>query len=93
MALYTESMELSTVQQIILIILASALALFLVLSVAIAVMIIRLLKTLRMIAGKAEKVVESAEAVGDVFRKAAAPAGVFHFIQGVVDMATKHKKN
>ncbi|HEU4914511.1 MAG TPA: hypothetical protein VFT16_03870 [Candidatus Saccharimonadales bacterium] len=84
-------MELSTVQQIILVILASALAIFLILAVAIAVMILRLLKTIRMIADKAEKVIETAESVGEVFKKAAAPAGVFHFIQGIVD-AARHKK-
>lgn len=86
-------MELSTVQQIILIILASALALFLVLAVVVTVMIIKLIKTLRLIADKAERVVESAESVGAIFKKAAAPAGVFHFVQGIVDMAIKHKKD
>jgi hypothetical protein len=78
-------MELSTVQQIILIILASALAIFLILSVAIAVMVIRLVKTIRVIADKAERVVESAEAVGDVFKKAAGPMGILRFIQGVME--------
>lgn len=86
-------MELSTVQQIILIILAATLALLLVLAITVAVMVIKLIKTLRLIADKAEKVVESAEAVGTIFKKAAAPAGVFHFVQGIVDMAIKHKKN
>lgn len=85
-------MELSTVQQIILIILASALAIFLILSIAIAVLVMRLLKTLRSIANKAEKVVESAETVGEVFKKAAAPASIFNFVRGVINMAAKHKK-
>jgi hypothetical protein len=78
-------MELSTAQQIILIILASALAIFLILSVAIAVMIVRLIKTIRMIVEKAERVIESAEAVGDVFKKAAGPMSILRFIQGVMD--------
>lgn len=84
-------MELSTVQQILLSILAAALALFLILSIAIAVMVIRLLKTLRAIADKAEKVVESAEAVGDVFKKAAGPLGIFRLIQGIIDHNRKDK--
>jgi hypothetical protein len=84
-------MELSTVQQILLSILAAALALFLILSIAIAVMVIRLLKTLRTVAEKAERVVESAEAVGDVFKKAAGPLGIFRLIQGIIDHSRKDK--
>ncbi|HSD55959.1 MAG TPA: hypothetical protein VLA92_02285 [Candidatus Saccharimonadales bacterium] len=78
-------MELSTVQQIILIILASSLAIFLILSVAIAVMVLRLVKTIRVIVEKAERIVESAEAVGDVFKRAAGPMSILRFIQGVMD--------
>ena len=78
-------MELSTAQQIILIILASALAIFLILSVAIAVMVVRLIKTIRTIVEKAERVVESAEAVGDVFKRAAGPMSILRFIQGVME--------
>jgi uncharacterized metal-binding protein len=79
-------MELSTTQQILVIFLSTALAIFLVLSIIIAAMVIRLLKTLRLIAGKAEKLVESAEAVGHVFKTAAGPLGIFRFLHGVMDM-------
>jgi type II secretory pathway component PulF len=85
-------MELSTVQQILLSILAAALALFLVLAIAIAIMVIQFIKKLRQIADKAEKVVDSAETIGTIFKNAATPVGAFHFIQKVVDMAVKHKK-
>ena len=83
-------MELSTAQQILVIILASALAVFLVLSIAIAILIIRLLTTLRMVADKAEKFVESAEAVGEIFKNVAGPVGVFKFLRGLVH--TVHSK-
>lgn len=82
-------MELSTVQQVLLSILAATLALFLILAIAIAVMVIRLLKSLRTIVDKAEKVVESAEAVGDILKKASGPLGVFRLIQGIID----HKRS
>ena len=85
-------MELSTVQQIILSILASALALFLVLSIIAVIMVIQFIKKLRLIADRAEKVIQSAETVGTIFKNAATPVGAFHFIQKVVDMAIKHKK-
>lgn len=86
-------MDLSTAQQILVIVLASALAIFLVLSIVAAVFIIRLIQTLRLIADKAEKVVESAEAVGDVFKRAAGPLGVFKFLRHVVDMVGQHKQD
>lgn len=84
-------MELSTVQEILLSILAAALALFLILAIAIAIMVLRLLKTLRMLVDKAEKVVETAEHVGDIFKKASGPMAIFHLIQGIVDHNRKGK--
>jgi len=86
-------MELSTIQQILLIILASALAVGLILFIAIAIMIMRLVKTLQIIAQKAEKVVESAEAVSDIFKKAAGPLGAFRFLQGIIEAVPRHKKS
>lgn len=86
-------MELTTVQQILLIILAAALAIFLIVGIAISIMIFRLLKTLDQIAEKAEKVVESAEAVGDVFRRAAGPLGFLRFLQSILEAVSKHKTN
>lgn len=85
-------MELSTVQEVLLSILAAALALFLALSIVIAVFIIRILKTINVITDKAERFVESAEAVGDVLRNASGPIGVFRFLHGVME-ASKRKKD
>jgi hypothetical protein len=86
-------MDLSTTQQILLIILASALALFLLLSIVVVILVIRLLQKLRLIVDKAEKVIESAEAVGEVFKKAAGPVGLLRLLHGLVDMASKHKRD
>jgi hypothetical protein len=86
-------MELSTAQQILVIFLATALAIFLVLSIVIAAMVIRLLKTLRLIADKAEHLVESAEAVGNVFKNAAGPLGVFRFLHGLMDTVRSKQDN
>jgi hypothetical protein len=86
-------MDLDTTQQILLIILASALAIFLVLSIVIAVMVIRVLKAVRVVAEKAEKLVESAEAVGDIFKRAAGPLGVLRMLHGIVESVTNHKRN
>lgn len=58
-----------------------------------AVLVIRLLQTLRLITAKAEKVIESAEAVGQVFKNASGPVGVFRFVKSVVDMAQQKRNN
>jgi hypothetical protein len=76
---------MNTAEQIILLILAGALALFLV-------AVIKLVKTLREIALKAERVVDSAETVTDLFRKASGPMTILHFIRGISDAVTKHKE-
>lgn len=89
-------MDLSTSQQILVIFLSTALAVLLVLAIAVAIAVLKLVKTLREIAAKAEKVVESAEAVGEVFKKAAGPLGLLRFLANMVEMVkhkaeTKHK--
>lgn len=86
-------MELSTAQEVLVIILSTALAIFLVMAIVVAAMVIRLLATLRLIADKAERLVESAEAVGNVFRTAAGPLGIFRFLHGLTDMARSKQDN
>lgn len=86
-------MELSTAQQILVIFLSTTLAILLVLSIVIAAMIIRLLKTLRLMVDKAERLVESAEAVGAVIKNAAGPLGLFRLLHGIIDMARSKQGN
>jgi len=83
---------MNTAEQIILVILAAALALFLILAIAAIVAVIKLVKTLREIALKAERVVDSAETVTELFRKASGPMTILHFIRGISDAVTKHKE-
>jgi len=85
-------MELSTAQQILVVVLASALAIFLILSIVAVVLVIRLLATLRMVANKAEHIVESVESVGDVFKRTAGSFGIYRFLRGIVDTVHNHGK-
>lgn len=90
--MYTEHMDLSTTQQVLLIILSSVLAIFLILAIAVTVLVIGILKKVKIIVSKAEKVVESAEAVGNVFKKTASPVGILHLVQNIVGMVS-NKRN
>lgn len=91
--LYTGYMDLSTAQQILVIVLASALAIFLILSIVAVALIIRLVATLRMVANKAEHVIESVESVGDLFKRTAGSFGIFKFLRGIVDTVHNHSKS
>jgi len=84
---------MNTAEQIILLILAAALALFLILAIAAIVAVIKLVKTLREIALKADRIVDSAETVTELFRKASGPMTVLHFVRGVADAVAKHKES
>lgn len=85
-------MELSTAQEILVVILASALAIFLVLAIVVTVLVIRLLQTLRGIAQTAERVVHSAESAAEMLKSAAGPVGIFKFVRSIADMVTEHKR-
>lgn len=84
---------MNTAEQIILVILAAVLAIFLILAIATIVYVMKLVRTLREIALKAEKVVNSAESVTELFRKASGPMTILHFVRSVADTVAKHKES
>lgn len=83
---------MNTAEQILVIILASALAVFLVLAIIIAVQMIRLMKTLQIIADKAQEFVDSAEKTAELVKSAVGQLSVVRFVQNVVDMVQKRSK-
>ena len=85
-------MDLSTTQQVLVVILSTALAIFLILSIVIAAMVIQLLTTLRNLADKAERVVQSAENVGEIIKNVITPMSVLKFGHSIFDMVSKHAK-
>ena len=82
---------MTTAEQIIAIILCAFLGIFLVLSIALVAGVLKLVNNLRHITAKAEKIVDSAESVSEVFRKSAAPLSFLHFVRSVADTAAQHK--
>lgn len=85
-------MLMNTAEQILVVILASALAVFLVLAIIIAVQIIRLMKVLNRVAIKAQEVVDSAEKTAELVRGAVGQLSVMRFVQNVVDMVQRRTK-
>ncbi len=84
---------MNTAEQILVITLATALAVFLVLAIVIATQVIRLMKILQNVALKAQDFVDSAEATADMVKSAVGQLSVMRFVQNVVGMVTKHKSN
>jgi len=82
---------MNTAEQIILVILAAALAVFLILAIVIAIHVIRLIKTVEKLAGKAEHLVDSAESAADMVRNTVGQLSVLRFVHHIVDMVTKSK--
>jgi len=83
---------MNTVEQILLVILAAALAVFLTLAIIVAVQTIKLVKTLRAIAERAQELVDSAESTAEMLKSAVGKLSVLRFAHSVFDMVSKHKK-
>ncbi len=84
---------MNTSEQILVIALGVMLAIFLLLSILAVAQVLRLMANLRRISEKAEKLVDSAESVTDLFRKTATPVGVFRFVRSVAETAMQHKQD
>lgn len=84
---------MNTTEQIILIILSTFLALFLLLAIMALVSVMKLIRTIREIAEKAERVINSAESVADLFKKASGPVTILNFVRGVANTVAKHKES
>lgn len=83
---------MNTAEQLLVIILATALAIFLVLAVIIAIQVVRLMKVLQEIAVKAQSLVDSAESAADMLRHTVGKLSLLRFAHSVIDLVTKHQK-
>jgi len=84
-------MDLSTTQQILVVVLTVVLAISLILSIVIGIMVIKLLSSARRVIAKAERAVESAEAVGEVIKNIAGPATAMRAAKLVFNMVSRHR--
>lgn len=75
---------MDTATHVLVVILSSFLALFILLGIIVAVQVIRLLTMIQRIAQKAESVIESAESVGAIFKNAAGPLAILKVITNMV---------
>lgn len=83
---------MNTTEKVIMIILAAALALFLILAIVSIVLVIRVLKSVNRVTAKAEKFIDSAENVGQVFKQTAEQMTFIRLIRNVAELVGKHSK-
>lgn len=82
---------MNTAAEVLLIIVSAVLSLFLLLAIIVLIKTIQILHKLKHIAAQAEKLADSAEAVGEFFRKSAGPVALGSFVTNIVESVRGHK--
>ena len=85
--------NLNTASEILLIIVSSVLSIFLIVAIIAGVKLIQILKAVKRITDKAEKLAESAEAIGNFFKKSAGPVALGKFMSNVAENVMNRRKN
>ena len=83
---------MDTAEEILVVYLSIALAVFLVIAIIAGVNAIKLLQTLQRIADKAENFATSAEAVGQVVKQTRGALSLSRFVKGIANFAHKHQE-
>lgn len=79
-------------EQVLIIILAAALTLFLIAAIVVLVLLAKLLRTLRRVIEQAEHLVESASDAADVLRNISGPLAVFKIIRNILKAVERARK-
>ena len=82
---------MNTTESILLIILSVFLALFLGLAIALTVLTIKLVKSVKAIVVKAENVVDSVETAAEVVKNASGPIATLRVIKNIVDLVQRKR--
>lgn len=77
---------------ILVVILSTALAVFLLLAIIAAVKIVQILNHLKALSEKAEQIADSAESVGDFFKQSVKSVSIVRLLTNIHDAFTKDKK-
>jgi hypothetical protein len=82
---------MNTAFEILVIVLSCLLGIFLILSIIVSVMAIKVVGSVKRIVAKGEQVIDSAEAAAEMFKKAAGPLGVLRTLTNIVETIIKRK--
>ena len=79
-------------EQVLVVFLSVALAVFLLLAIIATIKTIQILNHLKSISEKAEKIVNTAETVGEFFKYTAGPAAIGKFFSNINEAVHRHSK-
>lgn len=85
-------MTITTTEQILLIILSSALAIFLIIGIILGIKLIKIMDSIKRIADHAENVAENVEQTAAMFQKAAGPMAILKVLGNLGDLVQKRTK-
>lgn len=80
---------MNTTFDVLVIVLSSLLAIFLIIAIACIVLVYKLLKALRRVAEKGEHLVDSAEELGETLKR---NANVVSIVKSLAGLVSKHKR-
>jgi|GEM_PF-2952935 len=80
-------------EQFISLVLASALAIFLILGIVLLILGIKIVKRIKHIADKAEQIADKADAVSSFFKNASGPFIIGKFLANMGKVVSKHGKS
>jgi hypothetical protein len=83
---------MNTTFDVLVIVLSCLLALFLIISIISAVLVMKLIKSLRLIVAKGEHLVDSAEAIGETFKRNAGAVSILRLVMKFAGIINKSKK-
>lgn len=83
---------MNTTEQILLLILSGALAVFLILGIVAIIKTIQILNVVKQITVKAEMIADRAESVSEMFEKTAGPIAIARLFANISEAVKRHKK-
>ena len=83
---------MNTWEQVLVIILASFLAVFLILGIIVLIKVIQVLQNIKHITQKAERIADKAEAVGEFFEASAGPAAIGKLLFNIIHTVKERKQ-
>ncbi|MGD0284191.1 MAG: hypothetical protein ABSB12_01150 [Candidatus Saccharimonadales bacterium] len=83
---------MNTTLEVLIIIVSTTLSVFLIVAILLTIKLIQVTQSLKRIAMKAEKIADSADAIGTFFRRTASPIALGKFITNIMDAVRKHNK-
>lgn len=84
--------SMNTTFDILVIVLSCLLAIFLIISIVSAVLLLKLVKALRTIVAKGEHLVDSAEALGETLKRNAGAVSILRLVMKFMSVINKSKK-